>query len=340
MAFPALAKVAGSLASSAAGAAGGGGGVAAAAGKSASAVSSLAARVAELGASATKSGGMVGQFAEGIIKTLMDPLQMVKAIAGPISELVALANPSVVKQFTLAMNDAMAIFGQIAEPVLKGFTLFVRAFGDAWAKMVPVVLPLMEEFSQHLADTGYIAAQSLAAWAPLIQLLVDVMIPAVHYLTLGFAEFQGFLQELIKTIFSILGIKADRRDENRTSRGAAVRNASSTSVEGFAKSLFDTNIKNLFPGAKSKDPVAVNMEILEAMKAGQEVFKSIEKVVREILGFVKSAVDKAEKVTGAVGGVVDAVVPSKKTVGTAVQVATMLNPVGALVNILGRAKII
>jgi hypothetical protein len=180
----------------------------------------------------------------------------------------------------------------------------------------------------------------LAAWAPLIQLFVDTMIPVVGELTLAFARFQGFLQEMIRTILDLLGIKVDRRDEKRTSRGAAVRNASTTSVEGFAKSLFDTNVKNLFPGAKSKDPAQVNMEILVAMKQGQELFKSIEKTIREILEVIKAAIQTVKDVRGAANNALDAVIPSRAGVASAgLDILKIASPVAGLVSLLGRAKI-
>jgi hypothetical protein len=189
------------------------------------------------------------------------------------------------------------------------------------------------------------------------------MVPVVKEFGLVMAKANGFMVEMIKAMMALFGIKSERRNPNATSQGAAVRNANVTSVEGFARDLFALNAKNLFGGEKSKDPVIVQQEILDAIKSGQdaamkllESIRDFVKPISDLYTFLKERIPNMPKIPGAGDLLKDNLGsglapglsgPGKAVIGAGISPISNLgslgigsvSPIGSLIGLLGRAKL-
>jgi hypothetical protein len=253
------------------------------------ALGSLAGIVKSVGSVASVAGlalGGVGAAVGGLTGSLTAPLDAIKSTVDAISQFVQLANPGVFLQFTRAMDDAMAVLGGMLTPVLEGLTVYVRTYADALARLGPVLQPLFDEFGQLFADMALIGAQMLEAYAPLIQLLADGLIPVIRKLAEGFAFVEGAIIQLVNTFTSLLGLTS-RFDKGKNSQGAAVRGIHTGSVDDFAKRQFEKMIEGAFSSGKGKTPQQVNEEILKALERGKELMGNLTRAIEALVQWLR-----------------------------------------------------
>ncbi len=244
--------------------------------------------LASVGKVAAIGLGPVSALIGGITQGLLAPIDAIKEMADAIIQLVALANPGAVQQFTLALNDAMAVIGAAMTPMLEGMTIATRGFGDALAQLMPVMQPLFDAIGQLLANWAVAASGVYQAMAPLIELLVDDLVEVLHDVTLGVATFQGALIELWTTLFSLLGMKSDRFKGDNNSQGAALRNFKSSSVDQFSKDLFAKQLSVQGKGGQGKTPEQNMDDIRKAVEQGQKFIRNISEVITSIWEWIKS----------------------------------------------------
>lgn len=245
--------------------------------------------------SLTKSAGFAGIAVRGLGRATMtitsliaEPIRLMQDLGNVISHFVGLANPGAVQLFTLALNDAMAVMGRMLTPVLRGMTIYIRAFGDVLAKMEPVLQPLFSQIGQLFANIALGAAEIWKAGAPLVELLTDVLVDLMREGARAVAFFQGIFVELIKTLMSFLGLKSKRFNPDADSTGASVRQVRTQGVEEFARSVFEKSLMGIFNQGK-KDPVAIQTEILDAIKQGQAFVQKLKEKVDNIFSTIESA---------------------------------------------------
>lgn len=265
---------------------------------------------------ATAGLGALTSVVGGVTSALTAPIDAIKSLADTVMGLVGLANPATVKIFTIALNDAMAVIGHGLTPILQGATIYVRALGDVMAKLMPVFRPLLSMLGQTIVNAAVGAVRIWEAMAPALEVLTDAMVTLLEQATLGFAYFQGVVIEVIKTMTALFGITSKRFNPDANSQGAAFRTASTDSVGGFAKKLFEKSLVGAF-GQGGKRPEEHLPDILKEIQEGQKAVVLIkEKVVKiadwferntaplaNAVGTGKSVADATSSIFGVAGTV-------------------------------------
>ena len=257
---------------------------------------------------------------KGVVGALMGPLNVIKGIAEAIGGLVALANPAVMERFMLALNDAMAIIGQILTPIMQALTVAARAWGDAMAGLQPVLQPIITKFSQFIVSWAQGFAPMLEAAAPLIQafghLLVDVI-------SKGLAFLQGVVVGLIKVLSELFELARSDFDPKRNAQGAAVRQTNVGSVESFASSQFAAMIRASQGGGGQVSVEGDVKTIKDWIAKGVGFAEEIRKVANDVWEWVERQRDRIRGAANAANAVGNAIV----------------DPVGAIKGALDRAKL-
>lgn len=252
--------------------------------------------LAALSKAAVNTSETVGALATVLTSKLMGPLKGIQEIAGQIGQFVQLANPAVMHQFVLAMNDAMAVLGHALTPIMQALTVYTRQYGDALAKLMPVLQPLFNAISDVIAGLSVGFVPMLQAIAPFLQLFVDTMTDLLRLWGHGIAFLQGVIIEFLNTLATAFGLES-RFNLDKTSRGAAKRPAEVAGVAETAAKMFRDAAQNMImrPEGGKKDNLAFMQEIATSIAEGQ-------KVVKQIRDFVKTVAEWVEKQVGEVGG--------------------------------------
>lgn len=149
---------------------------------------------------------------------------------------VSKANPAVVEQFNLAVNDTMAVIGQALTPVLRVLTEMMRMFGDTLASfasqlggpladILSSLMPIFQVFLEVFASVGQVVADVLKSVAPLIRIVAE-----------GIRTVFEWIGRAVKWLLSLVGIELNNPEIKKgASVGAAVRQASFGSVEDLIK---------------------------------------------------------------------------------------------------------
>lgn len=253
------------------------------------------------GVAAGGIGLAIGAFGSlaGVIEA---PVKMIQGLADALTGFVSLVNPGVVQQFTLAMNDTMAVLGQAFTPVLRSLTIIIERVGDAFAGLLPVVGPMFEAYAQFIADNTAALGELVAAYAPFIQLMTDALIPVLKEVSQAVAFLQGMLIELLNTITGFFGMES-RFNKDAKSRGTAIRQTSVGTVEQFSKELFAKNLQYAFGKDVSRNPVKIQEDILKAMQDGKNLIRDIARDVKEVADWIRNRADDAKDLAKAGGNV-------------------------------------
>jgi hypothetical protein len=211
-----------------------------------------------------------------------------------ITGIVAKANPAVAAQFTLALNDLLAVIGQALTPVLKIVTEVTRLFADtllavsdtvggALTSVFQSLVPVIESMLEVFAEFAVIAAEVLKAVAPLIVVVLK-----------GFTDIFKWIAEKIKEVLALFGISTgDVEVKKGASVGAAVRSASETSVEAVL-SKARTSAYSL--GTASMDPAAKTASAAEAIKARADaIYELIKGLPRDFANIIMGLFDSKEE---------------------------------------------
>ncbi len=247
--------------------------------------------IASVSKIATVGLGAIGAVVSGITGALTAPLDAIQAIADVIMNLVQLANPGVMVEFMLAMTDAMAVLGHGMTPIMQGLTIAARAWGDSMAKLMPVMEPLFNELGQAIADQAGAWGLMIEVFAPLIQMFVDVAVPAIRAMSTGFAFLNGVMLEVIKTILDLVGLDTSRYNKGASSQGAAIRQFKTSGVEQFSKDLFQKQLAMLSKGDNGKKPEEHLADISGALEKGRALVASIAGNVQFIWDYFKAIRD-------------------------------------------------
>lgn len=152
-------------------------------------------------------------------------------IGGALGVFVSKANPAVFEQFTLALNDTLAVIGQGLAPVLQVVTEMMRMFGDtlavfsrdvggALAVILQSLMPVFEVFLEAFAQVGTLVADVLKQVAPAIRFIME-----------GIRDVFNWIGDKVKWLLSLVGVELSSPDIKRgASAGAATRSASIGSV--------------------------------------------------------------------------------------------------------------
>lgn len=167
-----------------------------------------------------------------IARAAPDVAQAVAKLGLSLQSFVALANPAVAEQFTLALKDTLAVIGQALTPVLQVATQILRIFGDAVAGfsgdlgqalgvIASALIPVFEVFAEVFARLGQVAAEVLKFVAPLIRFVAEGIKAVFEWLGRG-----------IRFLLDLIGIEiGDSPLKKGASTGAAARSAQIGSVQ-------------------------------------------------------------------------------------------------------------
>jgi hypothetical protein len=216
------------------GAAGGAGGAGAPA-----ALQSVATQLGNVRGMASQAAGSLdrvsGAFASmsrHIVKTLTGALDLVKGLAAPMAGLVGLRNPAAIKQFTLAVNDASAVLGEILLPVFNALIRAARTVGDTYATLQSAIEPVFDGIADAIdtvfKEIGSVAKENAGA----LKVMGEAMGWVARVLGHAAANAIWLADKLGKLLNPIMGIAkligGGGAEGGESARGRAIRNVSIT----------------------------------------------------------------------------------------------------------------
>jgi hypothetical protein len=246
----------------------------------------------KLAASGKTALSSITSLATSISGALLSPLDSARKMVESIGNLVRLFNPGILVQFQLTLNDTLAVIGSALVPVMQGLTIYVRAFGDVLAGLLPVIRPLFDAIGRYAANFAQGLLPMFQAAAPFIELFTDGMVLLIDKLSLGVAFLQGVVAELITMVANLFGLESDF-NAKASSKGFAARQTKVGSVEQFASDLFASTAKNIYARGDQgvKKPEAILEEIKAMMIQGRktvgEIASDVRIVARHIRAFVR-----------------------------------------------------
>ena len=181
-------------------------------------------------------GGRLLKVAEafGAVASVAPKVAAAAGVLGSlISGLVGKANPAVAQQFTLALNDTLAVIGQALVPVLRVLTRLMRSFGDtlqsfaggvgeALASILDSLMPLFQVFLDVFARAGELVAGVLQFVAPLVKIAAE-----------GIRTVFEWIGKAVRYLLDLIGVEVSESGVRPgSSVGAAVRQAGVSSVSG------------------------------------------------------------------------------------------------------------
>lgn len=213
--------------------------------------------------------GLAATLGHKLAHGITAAVDAISAMAGPIENLVRLANPAKAQRFTIALEDAYAVIGRMLIPVLDGLTAAARKVGDYYAGLEPVIGPvltkvgeLVERFFTRLVEVGQKNAPVLEMMADLLVKVGDAALKAVDLL---FKAVDKVFSRLPRWVARQLGYTPENSRFNpaASSMGAAARPAAFVG----AKAIADEAIKNALTlqatGQKAAKPPEKTLENIE-----------------------------------------------------------------------------
>ena len=184
------------------------------------------------------------------------------AVIGTVAQqFVQKANPVVAEQFTLAVNDLMAVMGQALVPVFKIVTDLVRAVADTFmgfAKDIgSMVGQLLEPFAQVLKEIFSVIGLIGKGIVAVLQPIVTIAAAVLKLIADIISKFMRF----VESVLGLFGIEPGRKEG--AAAGAAARSASTTDVESVLRSARE---KAFSLGIASEDPSKKTINLLEVLR--------------------------------------------------------------------------
>ena len=100
-------------------------------------------------------------------------VDQIMGLAGPLVSLVSKMDPTTVQLFEFAINDLMAVFGDILKPILKAITEVTRKLADTFKTMKPVFDPIIAA-----------VVKIIGIFAKLIEPIARIMVPVLQLLAI------------------------------------------------------------------------------------------------------------------------------------------------------------
>lgn len=216
----------------------------------------------------SESLGGLGKAIAALGVAATGPTAAIIGMGQVLSGFVAKANPAVFEQFTLAMNDMMAVIGQALVPIFQTVVIpVVRAAADALTQLAPAgaalaaaLEPLIGLIGDAFAGAMGILAEAVRAAAPVILAFGSILRDVVRFVSNGVRE----LLSLVGIDLPGAGVKAG------ASVGAAARQAShmdpTEAVRAAQRSAFSLGTASGDPMGKMADAMAATRSEAAAIK--------------------------------------------------------------------------
>lgn len=214
----------------------------------------------------SRVGGATGALAAttaiptGIVSSLVAPIGdafmgIVGKITGAMSPIISMVdkmNPALVQMFEFAINDLMAVFGDILQPILAAVTGVVRQLADTFLTMKPAIDPIIQIIVKMIGVFGKMIEPIAKLMVPVLQLVAAVLDNVVIPILEFFVEklqwlakaVLGVVNEIVKAYNELADTKVGRGlglkkfnllnfddMQKRSSQGMAIRETQRTSAE-------------------------------------------------------------------------------------------------------------
>jgi hypothetical protein len=225
-----------------------------------------------------------------------------KSMADPLLALTGLSNPAAVKQFTLAFNDAMAVMGRVALPVVNSLTKAMRIVGDAYARAEPFLLRVTTTMA---ASIRTVFGELEKVWknnGPMIDMLTTAFTRAIAVGTqvaLVFVRIVSTFTKIISAVGKFFGFR-DNMKPDASAYGSAVRSVSiGSSGEDVAKKAQETAFMTALQPAGVKPATEVDIlggistNLMELKDMMLNKIEELPKKIREELEILANKVIEA-----------------------------------------------
>jgi hypothetical protein len=185
------------------------------------------------------------------------------SMAEPFANLTRLANPAAVKLFEMAWEDALAVVGRAAVPLIDSFRRAMENVGDTYAKFEPFFTKFFERVGGAIEMVFSTMADMAERNAPLIDLMLTALGRAAQ--VFGYvASGAIYLVNTLNPVFNLFRALARALGfgdfaKGASSKGAAVRDVQITgSAEEFAREAQRKAFMQAVAGARgapAKDPL-------------------------------------------------------------------------------------
>ena len=200
------------------------------------------------------------------------PTAAILALGEALSGLVAKANPAVFQQFTLAVNDLLAVIGAALVPLFNTvFIPVIRMAADSLMQLAPAgqalavaLQPLVELIGDAFAVAVGILAEAIKAISPVVMAFARILNDVVR-----------FIGRQIRELLALIGINLPEfGGKPGASVGAAVRQAGHTSVEDVVKQAQRASFSL---GTAANDPMGQMANMAKEIKArADEIYKFLQ----------------------------------------------------------------
>lgn len=150
--------------------------------------------------------GMVGSLGAAVGAVIGPIASLATSLIGmgaAANILTGLFNPAIAKQFSLAVGDLLATFGEVLQPIVQAVIPLIRQLGDILATMGPVFKPLTDIFIQFVGILRGLLIPVASVLTPLITLLAQVL-QGLMPIIVTIANFIGGLAAALVPIIELM----------------------------------------------------------------------------------------------------------------------------------------
>src|SRR5690348_4908193 len=225
--------------------------------------------------------GSLGDVVKGAGKALAamaGPTAAVMAFGEAVSGLVAKANPAVFQQFTLAMDDLMAVIGRALVPIFETVVIpVIRMAADSLMELAPAgaalaaaLQPLVELIGGAFAVAAHVLAEGIKLVAPVIMVFARVLTDVVRFVSRG-----------IRDLLSLIGITLPEfGGKPGGGVGAATRQAGHSSIDDVVKQAQRASFSL---GTAQNDPMGEMANATKEIKArADQIYQSLLDLIKNI----------------------------------------------------------
>ena len=211
----------------------------------------------------------------------------IQGIANPIKDLVSLSNPASVEAFVRTSNDAFAVMGRVARPVLDALTRSMQRMGDFYARIEPMLSPAASKLGDTLERMMTRMLVAAERNLPVIELMAAVMVTVADAAAtaanaiLWLTERLGQLA-VIRNLARLLGFDASSAKAGASSRGASVREVrTTTNAESISRQAIEQAYKQAMATPAAQGPTEKDIPNL---------LGGIGSVMKELLDYLKGQI--------------------------------------------------
>jgi len=198
---------------------------------------------------------LVGDLLGGVIDQYIQAPKIIKETVGILTEMAGKVSPAHAERMALAIDDTSAVIGRAFLPVMEVMTDTLRGFGDVMATIIPSsdeMRSVLEEIKPSLYEMGNAFKEVYRHLGPFIRksfitgfrVLGTVISAVAKAVTTVTQAFSGFL--------SMIGFQ---REELRSSRGLAYRQAQMQSFGSYAEEIY-TNAYSMGSASPQEETVS------------------------------------------------------------------------------------